>query len=174
VSAALRQLGLHFTSLELGMVDITEDISPELRDQIRPDLLASGLELLDDSKNVLIERIKNIIIELVHYSDEPLPINLSVHLTRLLHHNYTYMANIFSDVQGYTIEKFLIEHKIERVKELIVYNERTLTQIAFKMSYSSVAHLSAQFKKITGHTASDYKHLEVQRRSMLEEIGADA
>ena len=120
-------------------------------------LLKSGLELMDDKKSVLIEKIKNIIVELVHYSDEPLRVNLSVHLSQKLNYDYTYLANLFSEVQGTTIEKFFISHKIERVKELLVYNELNLTEIAYLMHYSSVAHLSAQFKKITGLTPSHFK-----------------
>ena len=113
-------------------------------------LLKSGLELMDDKKSVLIQKIKNVIIELVHYSEEPLAINFSEFLSQKLNHDYTYLANLFSEVQGTTIEKFFIAHKIERVKELLVYNELNLTEIAYQMHYSSVAHLSAQFKKVTG------------------------
>ncbi len=170
VKAELANMGLHFTRVDLGQADITGDISIAQHDQIKADLLKSGLELIDDIKSVLIEKIKKVIIELVHYSEEPLPVNLSVYLSQQLHHNYTYMANIFSERQGHSIEKFLIEHKIERVKELLIYNELNLTEIAFKMHYSSLAHLSSQFKKVTGHTASHYKHLKVQQRAMLEEI----
>ena len=170
VREELTHLGLHYTQVDLGQADIIEDISIAQRDQIRSGLSKSGLELIDDIKSILIEKIKNLIIELVHYSVDPLPINLSVYLSQQLHRNYTYMANIFSEAEGQSIEKFLIEHKIERVKELLVYNELNLTEIAFKMHYSSVAHLSSQFRKVTGHTASQYKHLKVQRRALLEEL----
>jgi YesN/AraC family two-component response regulator len=170
VSDELTQLGLHYSRVDLGQADIIEDISIAQHDQIRIGLSRKGLELIYDIKSVLIEKIKKLIIELVHYSVEPLHINLSVYLSQQLQHNYTYMANIFSEAQGYTIEKFLIDHKIERVKELLVYNELSLTEIAFKMHYSSVAHLSSQFKKVTGHTATHYKHLEVHQRVLLEEI----
>jgi AraC-like DNA-binding protein len=118
----------------------------------------------------LIERIKKIIIELVHHSEEPLHINLSVHLSRELRHSYTYMANIFSETQGHSIEKFLIEHKIERVKELLFNNELNLTEIALKMHYSSVAHLSSQFKKVTGYTATHYRKLDIRPRVLLEAL----
>jgi AraC-like DNA-binding protein len=111
-----------------------------------------------------------VIIQSVHYSEDPLTVNLSVYLTQQLHYNYTYMANIFSETQGHTIERFYIEHKIERVKELLMYDELSLTKIASRMNYSSVSHLSAQFKKITGNTASYYKRLKEKRRSMLEEL----
>ncbi len=170
VSAELTNLGLHYSRVDLGQADIIEDISITQYDQIKSSLSKSGLELIDDIKSVLIEKIKKLIIELVRYSEAPLPINLSVYLSQQLHHNYTYMANIFSFSQGHSIEKFLIEHKIERVKELLIYNELNLTEIAYKMHYSSVAHLSSQFKKVTGDTASHYKRLKVQQRVMLEEI----
>jgi YesN/AraC family two-component response regulator len=170
VSAELTHLGLHYTKVDLGQADIIGDISTAQHEQMRTDLLQSGLELIFDIKSVLIEKIKLIIIELVRNSEDPLPINLSMYLSQRLHRNYTYLANIFSSSQGHPIEKFLIEHKIERVKELLTYNELSLTDIAFKMHYSSVAHLSSQFKKVTGDTASHYKRLKVRQRAMLEEI----
>jgi AraC-like DNA-binding protein len=119
---------------------------------------------------VLIQKIKNVIVELIHYSEEPLVINFSDHLSQKLNHNYTYLANLFSEVQGTTIEKFIIAHKIERVKELLVYNELNLTEIAYLMHYSSVAHLSAQFKKVTGLTPSHFKQLREKRLTMLENL----
>ena len=125
---------------------------------------------MDDKKSVLIQKIKTLIIELVHYSEEPLSVNLSDYLSQTLQHDYTYLANLFSEVQGTTIEKFLIAHKIERVKELLVYNELNLTEIAYRMHYSSVAHLSTQFKKVTGLTPSHFKQLRDKRRSMLEDL----
>jgi AraC-like DNA-binding protein len=170
VKDELTKLGLHHTVVELGEADIMETISAAQREQIRSALLRSGLELMDDKKSVLIQKIKNVIIDLVHYSEEPLAINLSEYLSRQLHHDYTYLANLFSEVQGTTIEKFFIAHKIERVKELLVYNELNLTEIAFKMHYSSVAHLSTQFKKVTGLTPSHFKGLKDKRRSMLEDM----
>lgn len=170
VKDELTKLGLHYITVELGEAEITESISPVQRDQVKLALLKSGLELMDDKKSVLIERIKNVLVELIHYSEEPLAINLSEYLSQKLHHDYTYLANLFSEVQGVTIEKFFIAHKIERVKELLVYNELTLTEIAYKMHYSSVAHLSAQFKKVTGLTPSHFKQLKDKRRSMLEDV----
>ena len=125
---------------------------------------------MDNKKSVLIEKIKNVIIDLVHYSEEPLAINFSEFLSQQLKHDYTYLANLFSEVQGTTIEKFYIAHKIERVKELLVYNELNLTEIAYQMHYSSVAHLSTQFKKVTGLTPSHFKQLREKRRSMLEDV----
>jgi len=170
VKAELEKLGLHYIVVELGEAEIMESISEEQHDQFKEALLKSGLELLDDKKSVLIQKIKNVIIELIHYSEEPLAINFSDHLSQKLNHNYTYLANLFSEVQGTTIEKFIIAHKIERVKELLVYNELTLTEIAYLMHYSSVAHLSAQFKKVTGLTPSHFKQLREKRLTMLENL----
>jgi AraC-like DNA-binding protein len=170
VKEELTKLGLQYTSVELGEAEVLENISAEQHDQIRTALLKSGLELMDDKKSVLIQKIKNVIIELVHYSEEPLRINFSEFLSQQLNHDYTYLANLFSEVQGTTIEQFLIAHKIERVKELLVYDELNLTEIAYKMHYSSVAHLSAQFKKVTGLTPSHFKQLKNKRRSMLDDL----
>lgn len=166
----LTKLGLKYISVELGEVEIMEDISPVLLEQFRAGLLKSGLELMDDKKSILIQRIKTVIIELVHYSEEPLVINLSTYLAEKLQYDYTYLANLFSEVQGTTIEKLFISHKIERVKELLVYDELTLTEIAYKLHYSSVAHLCTQFKKVTGLTPSHFKSLKDKRRSMLEDL----
>jgi AraC-like DNA-binding protein len=170
VKEELTKLRLHYISVELGEAEVLENISVEQHDQFKAALLRSGLELMDDKKSILIQKIKNVIIELVHYSEEPLAINFSEFLSQQLHHDYTYLANLFSEVQGTTIEKFLIAHKIERVKELLVYDELNLTEIAYKMHYSSVAHLSAQFKKVTGLTPSHFKQLKKKRRSMLDDM----
>jgi AraC-like DNA-binding protein len=170
VQAELAHMGLDFTRIELGLADITGDISIAQRDQIRSDLLLSGLELIDDKKSILIERIKKVIIELVYHSEEPLSTNLSDYLSRLLRHNYTNMANTFSEAQGHTIERFVIEQKIERVKELLIYDELSLSEIACKMHYSSVSHLSSQFKRIAGQTASHYKRFQSHKRVLLETI----
>lgn len=166
----LEKLGLHYRTVELGEVDIIEDLSIPQRDQFRSALLSAGLELLDDKKSVLIQKVKTCIIELVHYSEEPLTINLSEYLSRKLDYDYTYLANLFSEVLGTTIEKFFILHKIERVKEWLVYNELTLTEIARKMHYSSVSYLSNQFRKVTGLTPTHFKQLKDKKRSMLEEL----
>jgi AraC-like DNA-binding protein len=166
----LKKLGLHATAVELGEAEITEEITQPQREQFRDALIRSGLELMDDKKSILIQKIKNIVVELVHYSEEPLTVNFSVFLSEKLNHNYTYLANLFTEVQGTTIEKFIIGHKIERVKELLVYNELNLTEIAFLMHYSSVAHLSTQFKKVTGLTPSHFKQLRNKRRNMLENL----
>jgi AraC-like DNA-binding protein len=170
VKNELTKLGLHYATVELGEADIMEDISPGQQQQFKAALLQSGLELIDDKKSVLIQKIKNVIIELVHYSEEPLSINFSDYLSQKLQHDYTYLANLFSEVQGTTIEHFMIAHKIERVKELLVYDELNLTEIAFQMHYSSVAHLSAQFKKVTGLTPTHFKKIKVKRLSMPEDV----
>ncbi len=166
VKDELKNMGLHYSRVELGEVEIMEDISNSEHDRLRDALLKSGLELMDDKRSELVQKIKNIIIELAHYSEEPLAVNFSEYLSHKLNHNYTYLASLFSEIQGVTIEKFFISHKIERVKELLVYDELTLTEIAYLMHYSSVAHLSAQFRKVTGLTTSHFKHLRDKRRSL--------
>jgi AraC-like DNA-binding protein len=170
VKEELTKLGLHYISVELGEAEIVETLSPDQQGRVKDALVKSGLELMDDKKSVLIQKIKNVIVELIHYTDEPLTVNFSVFLSTKLNYDYTYLANLFSEVQGITIEKFIITHKIERVKELLVYNELNLTEIAYLMHYSSVAHLSAQFKKMTGLTPSHFKQLKEKRRSMLEDL----
>jgi len=170
VKDEITKLGLHYITVELGEADIIEDISALQRHQFKTALLKSGLELIDDKKSELIQKIKNVIIELVHYSEEPLSINFSQYLSKQLQHDYTYLANLFSEVQGTTIEHFMIAHKIERVKELLVYNELNLTEIAYQMHYSGVAHLSAQFKKVTGLTPTHFKLMKIKRLTMLEDV----
>ena len=170
VKAELTKLGLSYTSVELGEADISDNVSLKQIALFKVALLKAGLELMDDKKSTLIQKIKNVVIELLHYTEEPLTVNFSDYLSKKLDHDYTYLANLFSEVQGTTIEKFIITHKIERVKELLVYNELSLTEIAYLMHYSSVAHLSNQFKKITGLTPSYFKQLKDIRRSKLEDL----
>ena len=171
VKEELKKLGLHFIVVDLGEVEIMENISSEQRELLKAGLVASGLDLMDDRRSVLIERIKNVVIEMVHHSDENIKIKFSNYLSEKLNHDYTYLANLFSEVQGTTIEQFLISHKVERIKELIIYDELNISEIAWKMNYSSVAHLSNQFKKVTGLSPSHFKQLKVKRRSPIEEIG---
>jgi YesN/AraC family two-component response regulator len=156
--------------VELGEVEIMENLSGEQREQLKIALLESGLELMDDKKSVLIEKIKNVIIEMVHNSEVAIKINFSNYLSEKLNHDYTYLSNLFSEVQGTTIEQYIISHKIERIKELIIYGELNITEIAWKMNYSSVAHLSNQFKKSTGLSPSHFKQLKNKRRSPIEEL----
>jgi AraC-like DNA-binding protein len=170
VKEELDKLGLRYAAVELGEANILSTISTRKYDQFKAALLRSGLELMGDKKSMLIEKIKNVVVELVHYTEEPLAINFSEFLSGKLHHDYTYLANLFSEVQGTTIEKFFIAHKIERVKELLVYDELNLTEIASLMHYSSVAHLSIQFKKATGLTPSHFKQLKNKKRLMLEDV----
>ena len=167
----LKKLGLHFIVVDLGVVEIMENISMEKRLLLKEGLLISGLELMDDKKAILIEKIKNIIIEMIHHSDEVIKVNFSDYLSEKLDHNYTYLANLFSEVQGTTIEQFIISHKIERIKELMIYGELNITEIAWKMNYSSVAHLSSQFKKVTGLSPSHFKNMKDKRRNPIEDIG---
>ena len=170
VKEELKKLGLHFIVVELGEVEIMETISAEQREVLKAGLIDSGLELMDDKRAVLIEKIKNVIIDMVHHSDEMIKTNFSDYLSDKLKHDYTYLANLFSEIQGITIEHFIINHKIERIKELIIYDELNITEIAWKMNYSSVAHLSNQFKKITGLSPTHFKQLKVKRRSQIEDI----
>ncbi|BAX81238.1 AraC family transcriptional regulator [Labilibaculum antarcticum] len=171
VKEELKKLRLHFIVVELGEVEIMENISEEQREELKKALHITGLELMDDKKAILIEKIKTLIIEMIHYTDEMIKTNFSDFLSEKLNHDYTYLSNLFSEVQGTTIEKFMISHKIERIKELIIYDELSITEIAWKMNYSSVAHLSNQFKKITGLTPSHFKKLKNKRRRPIEEIG---
>lgn len=172
VKEVLKNLGVHFIIVDLGEVEIMEDLSVEQRTQLREGLLQTGLELMDDRKGILIERIKNAIVEMVHHSDDNPKTNFSDYLSDKLHYDYTYLANLFSEVQGATIGQFIIAHKIERIKELITYGELNMSEIAWKMNYSSVAHLSNQFKKITGLTPTHFKQLKDKRRNPIEKIGS--
>lgn len=170
VKEELRNLGLHFIVVDLGEVEIMENITMSQRELLKANLLHSGLELMDDKRAMLIEKIKNVIIEMVHHSDEVIKVNFSNYLSEKMNHDYTYLSNLFSEVQGTTIEQFIISHKIERIKELIIYGEHNITEIAWKLGYSSVAHLSSQFKKVTGLSPSHFKQLKDKRRSPLEDI----
>lgn len=170
VKSELDKLGLHYRSVELGEVNIVENINDEQRAQLKTALLQSGLELMDDKKAILVERIKNVIIEMIHYEDELPKANFSDYLSEKLNYNYTYLANLFSETKGITIEHFMILHKIEKVKELILYDELNLSEIAWRLHYSSVAHLSHQFKKITGLTPSYFKSLKIKRQDTLENV----
>jgi AraC-like DNA-binding protein len=171
VKSELDKLDLHYGIIELGEVDIFENITEKQRKLLKVGLLKSGLELMDDKKAVLIEKIKNIIVEMVHYADEGPPHHVSDYISKKLNLDYTYLANLFSEVTGITIEHYVIAHKIERVKELLLYDELSLTEISYKLNYSSVAHLSNQFKKVTGLTPSYFKKLKQHKmRIMLEDV----
>jgi AraC-like DNA-binding protein len=170
VKAELEKLGLRFVAVHIGEVNTIEDIPKEQIEQLDVALRKSGLELMDDKKSILVEKIKGAVIELVHYADDQIKTNLSDYLSEKLNYDYTYLANLFSEVKGTTVEKFYLKHKIEKVKELIVYDELNLSEIAYKMHYSSVGHLSNQFKKITGLTPSHFKELKNKRRGTLEDV----
>jgi AraC-like DNA-binding protein len=170
VKQELKNLGLHFIFVDLGVAEIMEDITKEQRDTLKAALLESGLELMDDKKAMLIEKIKIVITEMIHYSDELPKVNYSEYISNIMGYDYTYLANIFSEVKGITIEHYIIAHKIERVKELLLYDELNLTEISYKMNYSSVSHLSTQFKKVTGLTPTFFKNLKNKRRINLDEV----
>lgn len=173
VRDALEKLGIQYNDVNLGEVSLKENISDTQLNQIKATLLLLDLELLEDKKTILVQQIKTLIINLIYHSDEPLVKNLSVFLSSQLHYDYTYMSNLFSSQQGITIEKFYICHKIERVKELLLYNELSLTDIAFNLHYSSVAHLSAQFKKVTGLTPTRFKQTSGNERDFVENVCRD-
>jgi AraC-like DNA-binding protein len=170
VKSELDKLGLHHLRVELGETEIQEDLTPRQLKQLDIALRKTGLELMDDKKSVIVEKIKSIIIELVHYSDSQIKVNLSDYLSDKLNHNYSHLSSLFSEVKGTTIEQFYLAHKIEKVKELLVYDELNLTEIAYKLHYSSVAHLSNQFKKMTGLTPSHFKDLKHKRRKTLANL----
>jgi len=170
VSEEMKKLEIPNTIVDLGTVMIPIDITEKKRELLRQNLLASGLELIDDSRSILIEKIKNCIVQMIHYMDDLPKMNYSDYLSEKLNYDYTYMANIFSEVKGITIQQFIIHHKIEKVKELLLYNELSLTEISYKLHYSSVAHLSGQFKKVTGLSPSFFKKLKSKRQRNLENI----
>lgn len=170
VKEELNNLGLHFMNISLGEVEIMENLTQKQHDDLKEALHKSGLELMDDKKSMLIEKIKNVIVEMVHYTDEIPKVNFSDYLREKLHYDYTYLANLFSETEGITIEHYIMNHKIERVKELIIYDELNLTKIAEKLHYSSISHLSNQFKKVTGLTPSFFKSLKDKKRNTLDDV----
>ena len=172
VKSELEKLNLHPVSVALGEVIIEENQLSKLQStQLAEALNTVGFELIDDRKSQLIEGIKTFIINSVHYKDEQPKKNYSLLLSQHLHHNYSHLSNLFSQVEGITIEQYIINQKIEKVKELLLYKELSLSQIALQLGYSSTAHLSAQFKKITGMTPSTFKHLGAESRKSLDDIG---
>lgn len=173
VKEELLRMGLHYISIDLGVVEILEKLSDEQYEKLKVNLQKSGLELLDDKKSILIDKIKNVIIEMIHYSEEIPKVNYSDYISEKLHYDYTYLSNIFSEVKGMTIQQFIIIHKIEKVKELLLYGELNLTEISYRLHYSSVAHLSNQFKKVTGLSPSFYKQLK-QKRNNLETLESES
>lgn len=170
VKKELEKLNIKYVVIDLGVVEIFEDISPEQHDQLKQNLAKSGLELLDDKRSILIERIQNVIVEMIHYSEELPKINYSAFISDKLNYNYIYLSNIFAEVKGITLQNYIIMHKIEKVKELLLYDELNLTEIAYRLQYSSVAHLSTQFKKVTGLTPTYYKDMKMKRIQNLENL----
>lgn len=171
VEEELKKLGLTYSSMELGLVELHNEITPVQHEYLKKSLADSGLELLDDHRSILIERIRNVIIDMIHHSEEVPKTNYSDYISDKLGYDYTYLSNLFSEVKGITIQQFIITHKIEKVKELLLYNELTLTEISYRMHYSSVAHLSNQFKKVTGLSPSFYKKIKQHRNGNLEDLG---
>lgn len=163
VKSILENLNIPYTTVELGEVETQDEVTPERRDELKNSLQHFGFELMEDKKSILIEKIKNIIVEMIHYSEDPPKVNFSIFLSEKLNYDYHYLSNLFSEVKGITIEHYIIAHKIEKAKELLLYNELTLTEIAYKLHYSSVAHLSNQFKKVTGLTPSFFKKMKNKR-----------
>lgn len=166
----LKKMDIPFLKVDLGEVELMTEITPAQKLQLGQALLKSGLELMEDKRARLIEKIKQVIIEMVHYTDELPHVKFSVYISEKLEYDYTYLSNLFSETEGKTIEQFIILHKIERVKELIIYDELNFTQIADKLHYSSVAHLSHQFKKITGLTPTFFKSIKEKKRNTLENL----
>lgn len=170
VKEELKKIGLHYIIIDLGYVEILEDITSDQFEILKQNLANSGLELLDDKRSILIEKVKSVIVEMVHYSEALPKVNYSTYISEKLHYDYTYLSNIFTEVKGITIQQFIILHKIERVKELLLYDELNLTEISYLLNYSSVAHLSNQFKKVTGLSPSYFKQLQQKRRLNLENV----
>lgn len=170
VEEILKEMQLKYSTVELGFVELTDEISLLQRLEFKAKLRGSGLDLLDDRKNILIERIKNVIINLIHNSDALPKVNYCEYISRQLGYDYTYLANIFSEVKGITIKQFIINNKIERVKELLLFDDYTLKEISYQLNYSSVAHLSSQFKKTTGLTPTYYRQIKDFKSLVLEKL----
>ena len=170
VKSELDKLRLQYSGVELGETEITEDISTEQIECLKVALKTAGLELMDDKKTILVDKIKTIIIESILSNEEQIKIKLTDYLSEKLNHSYPYLSNLFSEVNGTTIEKFCLDQKIERVKELLAYDDLNLTEIAWKLNYSSVAHLSGQFKKMTGLTPTHFKNLKYKNRGALGDV----
>jgi AraC-like DNA-binding protein len=170
VKSELEKLGLRPLAVDLGEVEIAADLEGYQRQDVHAALQKFGFALLDDKKSVIIERVKNLIVDLVQNKNNQLKTNLSDYLSRELNHDYTYITNLFTQVEGTTIEQYFIAQKIERVKELLVYDEMSLSEISYQLNYSSVSHLSKQFKKVTGLTPSHYKQLKEKKRNPLDEL----
>ncbi len=170
VMQELKKLGIRYVVVDLGVAEIFEDITSEQRELLKVNLQKSGLELLDDKRSIIIERIQNVVVEMIHYAEELPKSNYSAHISEKMGYDYTYLSNMFAEVKGITLQNYIIMHKVEMAKELILYNELNLTEISQLLQYSSVAHLSNQFKKLTGLTPSFYKQLKKKRIVNLENL----
>jgi YesN/AraC family two-component response regulator len=170
VQNEMDKLGLKVKNITLGVVSLEKELSAEEKKQLVNVLIPLGFEVIDDKKSRSIEKIKNVIIKLVHHQDNDLKSNLSEILSKELHHDYNYLSNLFSEVEGTTIEKYFIAQRIEKVKELLVYDELSLSEIALRLNYSSVAYLSNQFKKVTGLTPSHFKQVKEHKRKPLDKV----
>lgn len=170
VQNELDKLGLDAKNVKLGEVTLTKEITPTEKEALVKTLEPLGFEVIDDKKGRIIEKIKNIIIDLVHHQDSDVKTNLSDVLSDKLHHDYNYLSNLFSEVEGTTIEKYFIAQKVEKVKELLVFDELSLSEIAMRLNYSSVAYLSNQFKKVTGLTPSYFKQVREDKRKPLDKV----
>jgi AraC-like DNA-binding protein len=172
VKEALKDLGLHFVFVDLGAVETMEELSAEQWQQLKIVLHRSGLELMENKKAQLIQEVKKLILDIIYNTEEELKVSFTVYLSQQTHQEYPYLANLFLEVQGTTIQQYMIIHKVERIKELIIYGELSITEITWKMNYSSVAHLSNQFKKITGLTPTHFRQLKEKRLQKMEEVGS--
>lgn len=170
VQSQLEQLGLHPVSVELGVAVLPDRITEETYRKVKATLEPLGFELIDDRKSQIIERIKNAVIELVHYKEDGLTVNLSDYLSSKLNRDYSSLSKLFSEITNTTIEKYFIAQKIERAKELLVYGELTLNEIADQLNYSSAAYLSAQFKSVTGLTPTHFKKIKENKRRPLDQV----
>lgn len=170
VKEELNKLGIDFLSIDLGIVELENNPPPELYERLKQNLINSGLELIEDKKSILVERIKNVITKMIHESEELPKVNYSDYISEQLNYDYTYLSNIFTEVKGITIQQYIINNKIERVKELLLYDELNLTEISYMLQYSSVAHLSNQFRKTTGLSPSFFKQLKLKRKENLENL----
>jgi YesN/AraC family two-component response regulator len=170
ITSILVDMGIPVKSIELGTIDLQNNLSLIQELDFKNKLKTLGFELIEDNKLILSEKIKLIIIDMIHFSEETIKINFSVYLSDKMKHNYTYLSNIFRSVNGMTIQQFIIFNKIERIKELLFYGELNLSEISYKLNYSSIGHLSNQFKKITGESPSEYKHKGSFIRTPLEDI----
>jgi len=170
VKEELNKLGIDFLSIDLGIVELDNNLQAELYERLKQNLINSGLELIEDKKSILVERIKNVITKMIHESEELPKVNYSDYISEQLDYDYTYLSNIFTEVKGITIQQYIINNKIERVKELLLYDELNLTEISYMLQYSSVAHLSTQFRKTTGLSPSFFKQLKLKRKENLENL----